>query len=95
MAKFSIGEVALLYNVHPSHPVSNGTEVTVLSAPYVLSGIFGYDVEVPGYPHPRLNGHWHAGEANLVKKRPPEDRQVVNWKDCVWQPKMTKENGNV
>lgn len=89
MAKFSVGEVAILTNVfHPTYAVMSGSEVTILKLPaprmtrHVDDNLFRieetYVIEVPGY------GKFAADENQLRKKRPPEE--TTSWDKCVWNP---------
>lgn len=89
MAKFSVGEIAILKNVfHPLYSSMSGSEVTILELPaprvtrHVDDDLFRveetYVIEVPGY------GKFAADENQLSKKRPPQE--VVSWDSCVWNP---------
>lgn len=89
MAKFSIGEIAILA-AHPESGVMPlfdkgviGREVEVISDPY-RNTCFGnavfYDIQAPWLPrNPNLDFHaWCAAEACLIKRRPPPDWNALS-----------------
>jgi hypothetical protein len=95
---FSIGEIAIHW--HPGSP-NHGKEVMISSSLKRMrltnsitgerSRALAHDVEIPADwvagPFYMPGKRWSVRLERLRKKRPPvEDRKVVRWDECPWQP---------
>ena len=80
MAKFSLGEIAIVINTNQCSGCSNNHECEITSSRRYDYEQWGYDIMVPGFPSQYKDGKWFCPEFNLRKKQPPKE-ELGSWED--------------
>lgn len=90
--QFAVGEIATYWR---PGAIGHGMDVTITALEYRQDGVdhlTGVQLDagmfyVLAEPSPRNGRRWLVTPRVLRKKRPPaEDRKVVRWDQCPWQP---------